>query len=248
MINKIVVELDLPDHIRLPYLGSVLHGVLMDYLPNETASALHHDYAYSPLKQRVYYNNEKKIWEIISMSDSLFNELIELFSNEDKFYLKHYQTSLKITTFSVEKVDVQILMNKLLDDNSLSRYVRINVITPMSFKNNNSSMIFPDLKKFFRSLMIQFDAFFENYKFYDKETLEFLEQNVSIVDYRLKSTRFHLEKVKIPSFTGKIKFKISGPLPFLQLVHFLLAFGECSGSGIKTSIGMGKYTIMEKRL
>ncbi|RQN32521.1 CRISPR-associated endoribonuclease Cas6, partial [Paraburkholderia tropica] len=116
--------------------------------------------------------------------------------------------------------------------------------TPMSFKYQSSYIIFPDVKRFFRSMMIQFDAFFEEYKMYDKETLNFLENNVNIVDYKLKSTRFNLEKVKIPSFTGEIVFKIKGPLPFLQLTHFLLKFGEFSGSGIKTSLGMGKYNII----
>ena len=33
-------------------------------------------------------------------------------------------------------------------------------------------MIFPEVKRFFRSIMIQFDAF-EEYKMYDKETLDF---------------------------------------------------------------------------
>ena len=37
MINKITVELDLPESIRFQYLGSVLHGVLMDYLSDDIA-------------------------------------------------------------------------------------------------------------------------------------------------------------------------------------------------------------------
>ena len=37
---------------------------------------------------------------------------------------------------------------------------------------------------------------FEEYKMYDKETLDFLEKNINIVDYKLKSTRFNLEKLK----------------------------------------------------
>ena len=52
MINKITVELNLPDSIRFQYLGSILHGVLMDYLPNDIADQLHHEFAYSPLKQK----------------------------------------------------------------------------------------------------------------------------------------------------------------------------------------------------
>lgn len=247
MINKIIVELNLPDNIRLPYIGSVLHGVLMNYLPDNVADSLHHDFAYSPLKQRVYYQDDKKIWEIISMSDNLFNELLNLFSQNSELYLKHYQTLIVINNFSIEKINIQTLLDKFLHDENLNRYIRLNVKTPTSFKTNGNYMIFPDIKKMFRSIMIQFDTFFTEYKLYDKETLDFLVENVKIIDYKMKSVRFHLEKVKIPSFTGEIVLKVNGPLPFLQLVHFLVAYGEFSGTGIKTSLGMGKYEIVETR-
>ena len=244
MINKITVELDLPESIRFQYLGSVLHGVLMDYLSDDIADQLHHEFAYSPLKQRIYHKNKKIIWEIVCMSDNLFKEVVKLFSSKNSLLLKYYQTNIDIQSFQIEKINVQNMMNQLLQVEDLSRYVRLNIQTPMSFKYQNSYMIFPDVKRFFRSIMIQFDAFFEEYRMYDKETLNFLEKNVNIVDYKLKSTRFNLKKVKIPSFTGEIVFKIKGPLPFLQLTHFLLKFGEFSGSGIKTSLGMGKYSII----
>ena len=244
MINKITVELDLPESIRFQYLGSVLHGVLMDYLSDDIADQLHHEFAYSPLKQRIYHKNKKIIWEIVCMSDNLFKEVVKLFSSKNSLLLKYYQTNIDIQSFQIEKINVQNMMNQLLQVEDLSRYVRLNIQTPMSFKYQNSYMIFPDVKRFFRSIMIQFDAFFEEYRMYDKETLNFLEKNVNIVDYKLKSTRFNLEKVKIPSFTGEIVFKIKGPLPFLQLTHFLLKFGEFSGSVIKTSLGMGKYSII----
>lgn len=244
MINKITVELDLPESIRFQYLGSVLHGVLMDYLSDDIADQLHHEFAYSPLKQRIYHKNKKVIWEIVCMSDNLFKEVVKLFSSKNSLILKYYQTNIDIQSFQIEKINVQNMMNQLLQTEDLSRYVRLNIQTPMSFKYQKSYMIFPDVKRFFRSIMIQFDAFFEEYRMYDKETLNFLEKNVNIVDYKLKSTRFNLEKVKIPSFTGEIVFKIKGPLPFLQLTHFLLKFGEFSGSGIKTSLGMGKYSII----
>ena len=233
MINKITVELDLPDNIRFQYLGSILHGVLMDYLPNDIADQLHHEFAYSPLKQRIYYKSKK-----------VFKEIVKLFSSKNSLLLKYYQTNIDIQSFQIEKINVQNIMNQLLQTEDLNRYVRLNIQTPMSFKYQSSYMIFPDVKRFFRSIMIQFDAFFEEYKMYDKETLDFLMKNVNIVDYKLKSTRFNLEKVKIPSFTGEMVFKIKGPLPFLQLTHFLLKFGEFSGSGMKTSLGMGKYSII----
>ena len=50
-------------------------------------------------------------------------------------------------------------MNQLLQTEELNRYIRINIQTPMSFKYQGSYMIFPEVKRFFRSIMIQFDAF-----------------------------------------------------------------------------------------
>ena len=61
MINKITVELNLPNSIRFQYLGSILHGVLMDYLPNDIADQLHHEFAYSPLKQRIYHKTKSNV-------------------------------------------------------------------------------------------------------------------------------------------------------------------------------------------
>ncbi|HAR5917537.1 TPA: CRISPR-associated endoribonuclease Cas6, partial [Staphylococcus pseudintermedius] len=144
MINKITVELDLPDSIRFQYLGSILHGVLMDYLPNDIADQLHHEFAYSPLKQRIYHKNKKVIWEIVCMSDRLFNEIAELFTSKNRLFLKYYQVYIEIYSFNIEKVNVQNIMNQLLETEELNRYVRINIQTPMSFKYQSNYMIFPE--------------------------------------------------------------------------------------------------------
>ncbi|HCA6998369.1 TPA: CRISPR-associated endoribonuclease Cas6, partial [Staphylococcus pseudintermedius] len=147
MINKITVELDLPDSIRFQYLGSILHGVLMDYLPNDIADQLHHEFAYSPLKQRIYHKNKKVIWEIVCMSDRLFNEIAELFTSKNRLFLKYYQVYIEIYSFNIEKVNVQNIMNQLLETEELNRYVRINIQTPMSFKYQSNYMIFPEVKR-----------------------------------------------------------------------------------------------------
>ncbi|QHW35989.1 CRISPR-associated endoribonuclease Cas6 [Staphylococcus ursi] len=246
MINKLTIELSLPSNIKPNYLGSILHGVIMDYLSTDMAAQLHHYYAYSPLKQRIYLKNHLIIWEIISMNDNLSGELIEIFSKNETLFLKHYHTHIQLKTFIVTKFNIKEMMNGFLGKDDLSRFIHIKIQTPMSFKMKNEYLIFLDINRFFRSIMIQFDSFFDNYKMYDKETLDFIESNVKIVDYKLKSTKFYLEKVKIPSFTGELSLKVKGPLPFLQLIYFLLEFGELSGVGIKTSLGMGKYSIIER--
>ena len=247
MITKISIELELPDKVQPRFLGSVLHGVIMERLPKDIVELLHHDYAYSPLKQRIYFNEHKPTWEIVSMSKELTQHLFSFLGTDSTLFLRHYNANVELKGMKIEKYDVKEIMNTFLGDNELSRTLKINIVTPMSFKSNGHYMIFPDIKMFFRSIMIQFDVFFSEHKMYDKETLEFLNDNVHIVNYRMRSSSFSLEKVKIPAFLGEITMKVKGPLPFLQLVHFLVAFGELSGSGIKTSLGMGKYNIVHRK-
>ncbi|HDK5683760.1 TPA: CRISPR-associated endoribonuclease Cas6, partial [Staphylococcus pseudintermedius] len=66
-------------------MGSVLHGVLMDQFSDDLANILHHESAYSPLKQRIYFDdNQQFLWEIVSLSQQLTQELLELFGKEKK--------------------------------------------------------------------------------------------------------------------------------------------------------------------
>lgn len=246
MITKIQIQLSLPENILPRHLGSVLHGWIMEQLSNETAEALHHNYAYSPLKQRIYYDNDVVNWEIVSLNEQLTQELMGVLSTCSSMYLRYYDKEIKIGSVQFESINIPDIINSYLNEDKLNKFIKIKVRTPMSFKSNKQYLIFPDEKKFFRSIMLQFDSFFSEYQMYDRDTLDFLEKNVRIVNYNMKSTRFHLEKVKIPSFIGEIVFKVDGPKPFLQLIHFLLKFGEYTGSGIKTSLGMGKYNVIEE--
>lgn len=244
MIRKIEVEIQISEKIHVRYLGSILHGVLMEYLPTEMAEFLHKNSSYSPLKQRIYHSNDKLIWEIVSFNEQLSHYLMTIFNENNSFKLRQYQNDLKVITFKVTNIDVRNLIERYLSIEKPDHFIKLKIITPMSYKSNNTYAIFPDIYNFFRSIMLQFDNFFSEYQMYDKDTLGFLKNNVRIVDYRLKSTRYNVEKFKIPSFIGEVTLKIDGGEPFLKLIHFLVAFGELSGSGIKTSMGMGKFQII----
>ncbi|MDT0740580.1 CRISPR-associated endoribonuclease Cas6 [Staphylococcus chromogenes] len=243
MIRKIEVEIQIPEKTHVRYLGNILHGVLMEYLPTEMAEFLHNSSSYSPLKQRIYHINDKLIWEIVSFNEQLSLQLMTVFNENQTFYLRQYQKDLKVVSYKIENIDMQGFVEQYLSTDNPSKFITLKIQTPMSYKTNNTYAIFPDIYNFFRSIMLQFDNFFSEYQMYDKETLSFMKNNIRIVDYRLKSTRYYLEKVKIPSFMGEFTLRVEGPEPFLKLIHFLIAFGELSGSGIKTSIGMGKYLV-----
>jgi len=67
-----------------------------------------------------------------------------------------------------------------------------------------------------------------------------------VIRYDLKSVSFSLEGVKIPSFIGKITIKLHGTDTMANFVNMLFEFGEYSGVGIKTSLGMGYMKIINE--
>lgn len=243
MIVKITCQVILSKEYRTTNLGSVLHGVLMEKIPTQLAEQLHQLSAYSPLRQRLYFEGGKNIWEIVSFSDPLSDELVAVLLKNAQFYLKRHQTYIQLTDVTVKRIEDRELIESCFSNQESDRIAVLNLHTPMSFKAQGTYDVLPDLRKFFRSSMRTFDTFFPSYHLEDPETLDYILEHVRISDYNLRSTRFSLEGVRIPAFIGSIKLRIAGPLPIRQLVWLLLRFGEFSGLGIKTSLGMGKYSI-----
>ena len=78
------------------------------------------------------------------------------------------------------------------------------------------------------------------------DTLEQICEHAQVIRYDLKSVSFSLEGVKIPSFIGKITIKLHGTDTMANFVNMLFEFGEYSGVGIKTSLGMGYMKIINE--
>ena len=107
-------------------------------------------------------------------------------------------------------------------------------------------MNYPSIRWIFQSLMNKHDFVDGENQLYDEEVLETLEQKCYISQYRLRSTFFSIEGVRIPSFLGSITICVKGNQSIVNLVNYLLMFGEYSGVGIKASMGMGAIQIEHK--
>lgn len=66
MISQYNLTLQIEANLKTNNISTVLHGVLMDFLPNQLIEMLHQQSAYSPLKQRIIFSHDKSIWEIVS--------------------------------------------------------------------------------------------------------------------------------------------------------------------------------------
>ena len=125
------------------------------------------------------------------------------------------------------------------------RSIRICFKTPCSFKNDGRYMIFPDIGMMYSNLMRKFDKFSGEYSMYDENMFRSLTEKTAVSSYNLRSTAYHLESIKIPSFIGRLTVRNGGPTQLGNLVRLLFAFGEYSGVGVKTALGMGAVAAEE---
>ena len=104
----------------------------------------------------------------------------------------------------------------------------------------------PDIRLLFGSLMRKYSASSKTVEMIDEETLDYIVSHTSISDFRIRSTRFPLEGIKIPSFMGEITLHFTGTDTMARYAKMLLEFGEFSGVGIKAGMGMGAIRIIRK--
>jgi CRISPR-associated endoribonuclease Cas6 len=109
-------------------------------------------------------------------------------------------------------------------------------------------VIIPEIKYIYQSLMNKYSAASkEEFEMFDSDTLEQLTDCSEIAQYRLKSTCFPVEGIRIPSFKGEICLRMRGTDTMARYARFLLRFGEYSGVGIKSAMGMGAIKLKERR-
>lgn len=237
-IARLDIELDIKD--RADYnISSTLQGAMMELIDSDYAEVLHNS-STNPYSIRFFKNDDKYIWRINTFTTTAKEKIIdELFKPSLKeITIKHRNETIKIKEKTLKVTTYDDLIEKYYLTDS-KRYIRINFATPTSFKSNGKYMIYPTTRAIYQSLINKFSAYADDFEKDMDGLLENFETYSEITDYKLRSTRFHLEGVTIPSFLGEITIKITGPQMMVNLANMLTAFGEYAGIGIKSSIGMG---------
>ncbi|MCD8090357.1 MAG: CRISPR system precrRNA processing endoribonuclease RAMP protein Cas6 [Clostridiales bacterium] len=245
MPAKIELLLDDREHFINRNMGSLFHGALMEMLPFEYAERLHEN-SLKPFSQYTYFTNEGTVWRINCLNDecserfnkALIIKAISVFIRKKERELKVLSKSFKSETYR------DFIENTYFSE--VPENIRVIFKTPTAFKVNGRYVIYPDMGLIYKNLINKFDGFSDEYSIYDEETLESLIQNSFISSYNLQSTAAHMEGVRIPSFMGWINIKISKKSKLGALTNLLVNFGEYSGIGIKTALGMGAVEIRKE--
>ena len=223
-------------------MSSLFHGALIELIPEDYKEQMHESRMH-PYAQHLERRGRQWYWVINSLNEETGQILQKAFSGIDQIELQKHGIKVELE-LSATTVRSDQELNDFFYRGNGQRYFQLQFLTPTSFKRQGEYLIYPDLYCIFQSLMNRMEGV-SSVGMYDEDALEELARNARIVRYQLRSTSFSLEGVKIPSFLGSITIRLDGTRTMSNFAEMLLRFGEYSGVGIKTSIGMGAYALME---
>ena len=224
--------------------SSNLQGVIMEHIEEEYAEILHQSNL-KPYSQCVVKQDDKRIWYIRTVTQEAYKKMIIPLSQLNEFEIKNGQIHANIVRRDFESRAENELLKEFYEIPA-NRFLNLTFQTPTAFKSNGKYVFYPDIRMIYQSLMMKYTASSEEMDMIDEDTLEQLTQNSEIVRYHLRSMSFPLEGVNIPGFVGSIRLKIKGTDTMARYARMLMKYGQYSGVGIKTAMGMGAIRLMEQ--
>lgn len=228
-------------------LSSLFQGALMERADSSFAEKMHES-GLHPYSQYLQFQENQVIWTVSALNGEAKEHLISKLEADDfqSVFIRDHQETFSIAEKQIRSVTYEELVRKYYLG-QCSHILKLAFVTPTSFKSSGRYQLFPSAKLIFQSLMMKYDQASGDSTIYSEEMVNEFERYSEIVGYRLKSTSFSMEGVRIPSFLGTVTIRIHGPQQLANVAWMLAAYGEYSGIGIKTGAGMGGLQIIEKQ-
>lgn len=198
--------------------GYALYSAFLGQLDEDIADRLHND---------IYFNHYLTPSEWIVNTKDEYEFLPE-------YYLKKYETTICLHEKTVLEIKEQELADKFLVNEPFKKNIRINFLTPTTFKQNGEYVLFPTTDLIMQSLTNKWNAWAQTF------ILDDIEWNCcKISKYNLKSVTYNLKNAKIKGFVGYVDLFFWGSESIIRLANMVCYFGGFSGVGVKASLGMG---------
>lgn len=217
--------------------SSNLQGIIMENIDTNYAEKLHGNQL-NPYSQYITKENGTPVWNIHTYTEEAYKNIILPMQKLREITIRKKELHMNIGEKELTTCMEKDLVDEFYTENC-SKYLNVSFLTPTSFKQEGKYVIYPDLKLIYGSLMRKYSAASETMDMLDENTLTELVEHSEIIQYRLQTVPFPVEKVRIYGFTGTIVIRVNGPETLARYIRLLLEFGEYSGVGIKTGIGMG---------
>jgi CRISPR-associated endoribonuclease Cas6 len=231
-------------------LGPFLQGALMGLIDSSYAEHLHGT-SINPYSQyiRLSEDEAKGQGQVLQWNISALNE--EAAAQLHAPFLTGTVPELSLTTPGVKATVERISESAVVSAADLgsifysvadtSRF-RLTFATPTAFRSDGEYVFWPSPRLVFQSLAMKHSAITANEE-PDQGLIDELARAIRMTSYRLASQQFSIGGRWVPGFTGTATFTVRGAPTLRSYVAMLLRFGEFSGCGIKSSMGMGALEV-----
>jgi len=222
-------------------MGSIFSGYLMSVIDRDYVEYLHH-LQLNPYTSYVFFDKKesKYIWRINTLNKLSKEMIIDKISvlNVKEFLLENQNVNVEVDKI-VRYPEVEYSTLYLNEE----KKNKITFNTPTSFKSSGVYQIFPQEDLILNSAVRKINKFSEEVKIEEESVLDSIISKTRITSYTLRSTKYHLEKVKINSFIGDLHMKNFSNDEYEKIFHFIMKVMDYTGVGIKTSLGMGGVSV-----
>ncbi|MBS4728524.1 CRISPR-associated endoribonuclease Cas6 [Mycobacterium sp. SM1] len=240
----LALQSDAPvDRTQTARLGPHLHGVLMDAISGDYAETLH-NCKVNPYSQCALGRSSTVLdWHVRTLTSEAGTHIVEPLVRDSfsGFRLRSVGLSITVTRRTVEKVPLSELSRAFYAPPETNRF-RVSFLTPTAFKQAGEYVFWPDPRLVFQSLAQKYCAIVDDDE-PEEGLIDEFGRAIRLTSYRVMSQQFIIGAARVPGFTGYATFTIKGADCFTSYVAVLLRFGEFSGCGIKSSLGMGAMQV-----
>lgn len=219
--------------------ASLFHGLLMEQLPPDYAAQLHEN-ALRPFSQNILPRDGGGIWTLSVLTAEDAERLLPPVQALRSAELLQKNDLISFQAPELHSITYPDLFRQhyILED--APRLIRLQFETAAAFKSAGQYVNLPSAKLILSGLVRRYDLTCRIHDTVYDTLFDEIEQRVSISAFRIRSTVFPLEGVRIPAFIGEITLRVSGNQTFRSYINMLCDYAQYSGIGIKTALGMGR--------
>ena len=242
MLRRYEAELHLPDGARAPAsMGSVLHGALMERLPEDYAAYLHTENL-RPYSQSIRWDRERErvIWRIGTLDRAAAEIIGAVLQSLEHIHLRQKGYTVDVQNIQcVSQRSYQDIADTYFRAKTAPRGAEIHFLTPTSFKRDGTYILLPESVLILQSLLLRWNAFCPDIRIEEDNLAQELASHIHLTRYALRSGAYSVEGYSIRGFRGQIALRFTGSDMVRRILGTLLAFAPYAGIGIKTALGMG---------
>lgn len=208
-----------------------IHGAAMKAIPKEYAARMH-EQVYHPFSIFTVPVEDRFVIRVSALCDEA-RMIPDMLSTKKSIDIYGMSEPLEFTEVSgSEPISARDAGNYISE-----KGCRITFVTPAGIKTNGKFSAPPDLPAYFYSTICKYNAFETDSISFDDFKEAFSKS--SIGEYCLESVKYNVSGHILPGMTGFFDIRFPENIRYNSILRKVIAYASYSGTGGKTSMGMG---------